>query len=412
VKTRAEELAALADTIKVLNDDDALELFKKTLPSAASLMQVQVREEDSRRNAMILLQKVLNSEEKRNPNVELLALALKGKKIGFDKVIKMIDDMIMTLKIEQADDDAKKEYCATAFDQADDKKKGLERAISDLETAMENAKEGIQKLGEEIDALKAAIKELDKMVLEATEQRKEENEDYKELLASDTAAKELLKFAKNRLNKFYNPKLYKAPPKKELSREDRIVENMSGTAAPTEAPGGIAGTGIAVFAQKSLKAPPPPPETFGAYSKKSEDNMGVMAMIDLLIADLDKEMTEAGTEEKDAQSDYETTMRDSAEKRTKDSNLLGEKESTKAELEGDLESHTEDKASTTQELMATLQYIQSLHNECDFLLKYFDVRKEARASEIDALGKAKAVLAGADYSLLQTSSFGFLRRSK
>merc|ERR1719219_2186641 len=50
VKTRAEELAALADTIKVLNDDDALELFKKTLPSAASLMQVQVRGKDSRKD--------------------------------------------------------------------------------------------------------------------------------------------------------------------------------------------------------------------------------------------------------------------------------------------------------------------------------------------------------------------------
>merc|ERR1719476_688207 len=32
-KTAAEELVALAETIKVLNDDDALELFKKTLPS-------------------------------------------------------------------------------------------------------------------------------------------------------------------------------------------------------------------------------------------------------------------------------------------------------------------------------------------------------------------------------------------
>merc|ERR1719401_2069180 len=36
VKLRGEELAALADTIKVLTDDDSLELFKKTLPSAAS----------------------------------------------------------------------------------------------------------------------------------------------------------------------------------------------------------------------------------------------------------------------------------------------------------------------------------------------------------------------------------------
>merc|ERR1719321_522410 len=32
MKMRGEELVALADTIKILNDDDALELFKKTLP--------------------------------------------------------------------------------------------------------------------------------------------------------------------------------------------------------------------------------------------------------------------------------------------------------------------------------------------------------------------------------------------
>merc|ERR1719150_2940700 len=400
VKTRAEELAALADTIKVLNDDDALELFKKTLPSAASLMQVQMSTKDSRKKALFLLQKAVMASEKRNPELELIALALKGKKIGFEKVIKMIDDMITTLKIEQADDDAKKEYCATAFDQADDKKKGLERAVADLETAIENAKEDVLKLGEEIDALKAGIKELDKMVVEATEQRKEENEDFKDLMASNTAAKELMKFAKNRLNKFYNPKLYKAPPKTELSREDRIVENMSGTAAPTAAPGGIAGTGIAVLAQVSahngdLVAPPPPPETFGAYQKKSEDSMGAMAMIDLLMADLDKEMTEAETTEKDAQSDYEKAMKDAADKRTADSKLLSEKEGIKAESEADLETKTEDKAATSAELMSTMKYISSLHVECDWLLKYFDVRKEARASEIDALGKAKAVLSGA-----------------
>merc|ERR1719408_662828 len=40
-KTRSEELLALSDTIKILNDDDALELFKKTLPSP-SLLQVRI----------------------------------------------------------------------------------------------------------------------------------------------------------------------------------------------------------------------------------------------------------------------------------------------------------------------------------------------------------------------------------
>merc|ERR1719262_742289 len=42
-KTRSEEILALADTIKILNDDDALEMFKKTLPGAsAGFMQIKV----------------------------------------------------------------------------------------------------------------------------------------------------------------------------------------------------------------------------------------------------------------------------------------------------------------------------------------------------------------------------------
>merc|ERR1712190_602337 len=52
-KTRAAELVALADTIKVLNNDDALELFKKTLPSAASsFLEVSVDIASRRREAL------------------------------------------------------------------------------------------------------------------------------------------------------------------------------------------------------------------------------------------------------------------------------------------------------------------------------------------------------------------------
>merc|ERR1719235_2655622 len=152
------------------------------------------------------------------------------------------------------------------------------------------SKEGIATTKAEIAALEDSIKKLDKAVAEATEQRKEENEDFTELMASDSAAKELLGFAKNRLNKFYNPKLYKAPPKRVLSEEDRITVSMGGTLAPTAAPGGIAGTGITVLADVSEHnvAKPPPPEAPGAYKKKSEESGGVIAMIDLLVKDLDK----------------------------------------------------------------------------------------------------------------------------
>merc|ERR1719201_908632 len=137
---------------------------------------------------------------------------------------------------------------------------------------------------------------------------------------------------------------------------------MGGTLAPTAAPGGIAGTGITALSQV---APPPPPETAGAFKKKSEESNGVINMIDLLIADLDKEMTEAQTTEKNSQAEYEKMMNDSAAKRATDSKSLADKESAKAATEESFETNKEEKAGTTKELMAVGEYISSLHSECD-----------------------------------------------
>merc|ERR1719324_2366703 len=121
MKLRSEELLALADTIKVLNDDDALELFKKTLPGAASFVQVQVTQGEQQRQALAAVRAARGNR----PELNFIALALQGRKVNFGKVIKMIDDMVVVLKTEQQDDDDKKEYCETQFDLADDKRKSL-----------------------------------------------------------------------------------------------------------------------------------------------------------------------------------------------------------------------------------------------------------------------------------------------
>ncbi|CAK0804852.1 unnamed protein product [Prorocentrum cordatum] len=188
---------------------------------------------------------------------------------------------------------------------------------------------------------------------------------------------------------FYNPKLYKPPAKVELSAQGAIERDMSGAAALVQV---SARRGAAVA---------PPPETWDACAAKSEESSGVIAMIDLLIKDLDTEMTEAETEEKDSQADYDKTIADAKGKRTTDSKDLTSKAATKADLESDLPALKGDSASAAKELMATDKYISQLHGECDWLLQYYGAREEARSGEIDALGKAKAVLSGADYSLLQ-----------
>jgi len=378
-KLRNEELLALADTIKILNDDDALELFKKTLPGSASFMQLTKSSTAMKERAMEVLSAAKSHRKGDRQRLDFILLALRGKKVDFSKVITMVDDMVALLKQEQLDDDHKKEYCEGQFDLADDKKKALERAEGKLSASMADAKESIATLADEIKALGEGIKDLDKTVAEATDNRKEENSDFKTLFASDAAAKEILAFAKNRLNKFYNPKLYK--PESMLAQV------------------------------RQHDAPPPPPEAPGAYSKKSEESGGVISMIDSLIADLDKEMTEAETEEKLAQEEYEELMADSAEKRATDSKSLSDKEALKGDTADELVKMKDEHKSTVKELMATEEYISQLHAECDWLIQYFDVRKEARTGEIDALTKAKAVLSGADFSLVQTKAVKFLKRS-
>merc|ERR1719460_2346375 len=54
-KIRAEEGLAIADTIKILNDDDALELFKKTLPTPA-LIQLTANGKEVKSRALTVLE--------------------------------------------------------------------------------------------------------------------------------------------------------------------------------------------------------------------------------------------------------------------------------------------------------------------------------------------------------------------
>jgi len=401
MKVRAEELVAIADTIKVLNDDDALELFKKTLPgaSSASFVQMQARSGVTalqRQRALQLIQSLHSKDTASRVGIDFIVMAMKGKKVSFEKVLKMIDDMVALLGKEQTDDDDKKATCELTFDKLEDKIKELGAGVSSLEVSIAQEEDLIATLTEEIKALAKSIADLDASVADATAQRKAEHAAFEELISSDQAAKELLAFAKNRLNKFYQPGLYIAPPKVELSKEDKLYTTFGGELSLVQ---------VSAHEHKSDSdvAPPPPPATAAAY-KKSADSTGVVYMIDTLIKDLTKEMTEAETAEKEAQADYETTMGESATKRAQDTKTMADKEAAKAEISADLLKHTDDKTATSQSLMATTKVLADMHGECDWLLQNFDVRKEARLGEVESLKQAKAVLSGADYSLAQKVS--------
>merc|ERR1719182_1008967 len=231
--------------------------------------------------------------------LSLMASALKSKAVDFSKITEQIDGMIDVLGKEQADDDKQKAFCDAEFTKSAAEKKATEEKIASLAASIEEMSATVATLKSEIDTLSAEIKALDKAVAEATEQRKEEHTTFLQAQAENQAATQLVEAAKNKLYKFYNPVMYKAPERRELTEEERIAVS-SGAPDPrdaeeaTAAPG-IAGTGITVFAEvrsASDAAPPPPPETFGAYTKKTGKSNGVIALMDMMIGDVKTDLTD------------------------------------------------------------------------------------------------------------------------
>jgi septal ring factor EnvC (AmiA/AmiB activator) len=376
-KERGEELVAIADTIKLLNSDEALELFKKTLPSP-SLLQIQTTSRETAQRALAVLRSV-----KRSPQTDLIMLALQGKNAGFEQVVTMMDKMIAGLKKEQVDDDEKVAFCHEEIHKTEQQGKELDNHLSSLAARIGAANDDVNQYKSEIEALDKGIKELDKAAADATEQRKDEHDAYVSEAADNNAALQLLGMAKNRLNKFYHPEEYKEPPKVEKSEEERIEEAYS-------------------FIQvHGADAPADAPELAG---HKKSNTGGVVGLMDMLIQDLKKEIQASEFQEKEAQEDYETFIADSKAKRAEDKASKQEKESILADSEAELLDLKGTQRDRMGEAQANSEYLSKVHVDCDWVMENYDARKAARVEEIESMTKAEEICNGADFSFVQVSS--------
>merc|ERR1719235_1260926 len=397
-KLRSEEISAISDAIGILNDDDALDVFKKAIPSA--LVEEKLGFLQSRLSAASRVHKaqaILSMIPQSNFNKGTLKLMLfmlnsklklhakrraRGQNSlqGFEDVTKMVDDMVKLEGDEQEADNKKQPWCNGEFEKSDREEKSEKVEIEKLEAEVSQDADLIDGINAEIATLKEEIMELDKAVAEATEQRKDEHEDYVENIQLTGTAIELVGKAKNWLQKFYNPTLYKAPPKHERTMEEKILE---------------AGGAFAQYGSDDQVAPPPPPETFGAYEKSSGKSSGVLALMDSIVKELEDDIKDAEYEEKTAQKDYEELMTDSGEARAQKVKGITDKEQAKATVSSKKLQASEKEKADFRDVNSINKYQNTLHGDCDFILENYDARKEARTQEIESLKNAKAVLSGA-----------------
>merc|ERR1719324_1057214 len=120
-KMRAEEVSAISDAIAILNDDDSLDLFKKTAftQTKPSMRFLQRDAQLSKtRRARHLVMALVQTGRSHESTLTFIATALKSKKVDFSKISGMIDGMVDVLSKEQDDDDAQKSFCSAELEKA------------------------------------------------------------------------------------------------------------------------------------------------------------------------------------------------------------------------------------------------------------------------------------------------------
>merc|ERR1719281_965074 len=325
-KLRAEEVKAISEAISILNDDDALDVFKKARPSALvqeelGFLQKSNSPARKAKKAQAILSKAAKNAN--SPQLNLLLytlnskLKMSSKAQSLDIVIKMIDDMVVLLGKDQSDDDKSKTFCEDELEKAGDEQKAATEKKAGIEAEIAEATDSVSELADQIATLEQDIKDLDKSVAQATEMRKEEHEDFLESTQLNEAAVQLVEKASQRLQKFYNPTLYKAPPKTEDTMEEKIIK---------------AGTFVQIKAHDEEDSDVTPPDTaFSSLYQKSEKSAGVIGLMDMMVKEIETDMKDAAYEEKTSQSNYAKLMEESEATRAANSKGIVTKAGAKAE---------------------------------------------------------------------------------
>eukprot|EP00397_Hematodinium_sp_SG-2012_P012718 GEMP01012896.1.p1 GENE.GEMP01012896.1~~GEMP01012896.1.p1 ORF type:complete len:716 (+),score=217.29 GEMP01012896.1:106-2253(+) len=360
-KTRSDEIAAIAEALTILQDDDTREQLGRTtfiqLKSTAKLRKraIDVLTSDDLGDLESIWKGRAHVEK--TPKRQLAALAVQVSLDGFEKVKAAMDKMVAELKAQQKEDDKHKDFCEEEFNNNDKAQRDGNYKREDLQTKIEGLENTVQSLNSEIAQANKDIANLQVEVKRAGEDREKENAEFQTEVADQRATQQILAKVLTRLNEFYKKKGEQA---------------------------------AALLAESEGQVPP---VTLGAY-KKNAGASPVLSLIEKIIEDSKAAETEAITDEKQSQKDYERFVKDS---NTSIGNLQKEivqKSDSVASARTEKETTTVDHKFTLTELEELAEYRADLHGECDFLVKNHDLRRQARTQEREAIAQAKAILSG------------------
>lgn len=353
---RNEEIRAIGETLKILTEDEARDLFGKTM----SFLQVSSKESPAERAS-----RNLRAVARKHKSLSLASLANSVSLDSFAKVTAMMDQMVADLKAQQKDEYEKAEYCKKEIDKTEDEIKVSKNEQEDLAESHKAITNSLSELADDIAKLKADIAASEVSLKQAGEARKTENEAFIAAQSDQRATIEILHKAVARLEAFY------------ASGAELVQVNVH---RQQQEPGAA-----------SLPPPPKPSD----YQKSAAAG-GALQLMQKIITDAQVVEAELEATEQNAQAAYGALVKDMAASIQANRDAIAEKEAAVAAAEGE-KSATEESQLANEAQIATFgDLLGARHADCDWLLKYFDVRQQARQEEMDAIKAAKAILSGAD----------------
>jgi len=348
---RIAELGAVSMTINILMEDSARDTFSSTY-SLLQTADTEISHREQRKTANAFLRKA--AIKAHDPKLAVLATAVQLD--SFTRVKKAIDDMIAMLKVEEADEVKKNDWCGAELQSNDMDTAKTETRKSDLESKEADLDSAIKTLESDLESAAKQISELQLNLQRANEDRQKENLDFQQTVADQTATVEILKKALDKLATYYD--------------EESLLQN------------------------KQTQTPPVAQKVY----EPNKGAQGVMQLIEKLVGEAKEMIVDSKKSESEAQAAYESIVSDTNGSVGALQKEIATKTQTKAETNKDKLQTGADIISTVDELEGLTKYNAQLHAECDYLTKNFDVRQQARGQEIEALQQAKQILSGASLS--------------
>lgn len=404
-KMRNDEIVAIGEAVKILTEDDALDTFKKAVPSSA-LVQKPRPTYDAASAAASLVQKQaqLTKKQAQLTKANKIQRSLIASKhtvrlhgvnesaTAAAKVVHfMVDNMIETLHEDDVTDEHKMAFC-------DNETKVYEQLRVDKWAFHDQLVKEIDALNNEIDQLKADIKALldsinamDQSIHDATELRKKEHDEYQVSAKQLSTAANLVDKATKRLEQFYSPSANKASFLSTATAQPHYTSVVARRLAAGFDDMLIQKNGQTIHQKKKSAVDPVVlPDTPTTYVKK--ESGGVIGLMNKMKSDLVTDLREAEVEENHAAEDYAVLMKESKETRAADVKSLHNKKEVKAEAEEKLSATEKQLALTNEEIKQIELYLTSLHAECDFLMRNFEGRHDARVDEEHGLESAESIV--------------------